>query len=150
MLIVAVTPQQLADVTTSVANTNQHPTALEPLWEDPRMVATAVGAVAVAAAAAVAEIPPTVAAEELVTAEAEATRAATPPAALTSAMMPTTGMMRSAAPRRLLKSATATASPPTLHNFAICFSPKNSSLSESPSTTRSKTQFSCSVVMPCC
>jgi hypothetical protein len=35
----------------------------------------------------------------------------------TTAMTPATGSMRSAMPRRLLKSATATASPPTRHDF---------------------------------
>jgi hypothetical protein len=37
----------------------------------------------------------------------------------TTAMTPATGSMRSAMPRRLLKLATATASPPTRHDFAI-------------------------------
>jgi hypothetical protein len=108
------------------------------------------GGVAARAAAAVA--PPTTAAKELAvaaTAEAEATRTATPPATLTAAMMPATGSTRFAAPRRLLKSVTATASPPTLHDFVICSFLRNSNLSGSPSTTRSKTHFSGSGVMPC-
>jgi hypothetical protein len=70
----------MVDATVSVANTNQHQTALEHLQEDPHMMATAVGAVA---GAAVAAVPPTAAIEELVaeeTAEPEATRTATPPA----------------------------------------------------------------------
>jgi hypothetical protein len=42
-------------------NTNQHPTALEPPWEDPYMVSTKVGVVAAATGVAVATVPPMVA-----------------------------------------------------------------------------------------
>jgi uncharacterized radical SAM superfamily protein len=66
----------MADATASVVNTNQHPTALEPLREDPHMMAIVVGAVAPTTGTTMAAVPPTAAAEELVvaaTAEAEAT-----------------------------------------------------------------------------
>jgi hypothetical protein len=35
-LLVAAVPQQMADATASVANTNKHPTAPEPLQEEPQ------------------------------------------------------------------------------------------------------------------
>jgi hypothetical protein len=41
--LVAAAPQQTADTTASVVNTNQHATTLEPLREDPRTVAIAAG-----------------------------------------------------------------------------------------------------------
>jgi hypothetical protein len=129
--LVAAAPQQMANATMSVENTNQHPTALELMREDPRMVSTTVGAVAAAAGVAVMAVPPTVVAEEpmaAVTTEAEATRTTTPPATLTAATMPATRMTRSAAPRRPLKSATA--SPPIPHDFVICTFPRNSNLTD--------------------
>jgi hypothetical protein len=74
----------------------------------------------------------------------EATRIATSLTTHVQATMPATGLTRIVA-KRLQKqptaTATATASPPTLLGFAI-YSLRNSSLSGSPSTTRSKTQFS--------
>jgi hypothetical protein len=68
-------------------------------------------------------------------------RTATPLATHTVATTPATGSTRSTAPRRLIKSAIAMTSPPTQHDFAICSFPGNSNLSESLSTTRSKTRF---------
>jgi hypothetical protein len=62
-LLVAAVPQQMADATASVANTNQHPTAPEPLQEEPQQRG------AVAAEAATAAVLPTTA----MTAAAEAT-----------------------------------------------------------------------------
>jgi hypothetical protein len=88
-------------------------------------------------------------AEELVAAtivEDEATRTATSPATHVAATMPATELKIFVA-KRLLKQMTTTASPPPL-DFATCFSQRNSSLSGSPSTTRSKTQFSALGVMP--
>jgi hypothetical protein len=131
-----------SDATASVVNTNKHPTALEPLREDPCMGATAVGAVVVAKGAAVATVPTTTAVEELVaaaTAEAKAMRIVTPPATPTEATTPATGSTRSTAPKRLPKSATATVSPPTLHDFVICSFPRNLNPSGLPIMTRSKT-----------
>jgi hypothetical protein len=81
--------------------------------------------------------------EELVAAaitEAEATRTATSPATHVAATMPGTELKRFAA-KRLPKQMTATASPPSLLDFATYFSWRNLSLLGSPSTTRSKTQF---------
>jgi hypothetical protein len=109
-------------------------------------------AIAVKAVAAAVVVPPTAVAEELVaamTAVAEATRTVTPLATHAATTMPATRSMRSAAPRRLPKSATAMTSLPTLHDFAIYFFPRNSNLSGSPSMTQSKTQFSGSGTMPC-
>jgi hypothetical protein len=71
----------------------------------------------------------------------EATRIATSLTTHVKATMPATGLTRFVA-KRLQKQATATASPPTLIGFAIYSSLRNSSLSGSPSTMRSKTQFS--------
>jgi hypothetical protein len=72
-----VTAQQMVDATVFMANTNQTPTALRPLQEDPHRAATTNRVAAVVdAAAAAAEAPPTALAEELVAAtitEAEAT-----------------------------------------------------------------------------
>jgi hypothetical protein len=74
----------------------------------------------------------------VVIAGAEATRTATSPATHVAAMMPATGLMKFVT-KRLQKQATTTASPPTLLGFVIYSSLRNSSLSGSPSTTRSKT-----------
>jgi hypothetical protein len=147
---------KMADATMSAQNTSTIPTALGPQLEDSRRVATAreaptvvvvapevVAAVAVVVAAA-AEGHLTASAEELVVAtivEAEATRTATPPATHVAAMTLTIGSTRSAT-KRLLKQATTTAFPPILQDFATCSFLRNSNLSGSPSTTRSKTQYS--------
>jgi hypothetical protein len=104
----------------------------------------------VAARAVVAGAHHTVLAGELVTAviaEAEATRTATSPASHTEATMLTIELMRFIA-KSLLKQVIATASLPSLLDFATYFSLRNSSLSGSPSTTRSKTQFSGLGAMP--
>jgi hypothetical protein len=121
------------------------PTALEPLVEDLHKAAL----VAVAATAVVA--PPMAPAEEavvVVIVEAEATRIAMPPATNVVVMTPATGSTRYAPLRRLPMLATAMASPPTPHDFALCFFPRSSSLSGSPITTQSKIQFSASGAMP--
>jgi hypothetical protein len=52
-----------------------------------------------------------------------------------AAMMPAIGLTRYTMPRRLPMSATVTTSPPTLHDFGLCFFPRSSRLSESTSTT---------------
>jgi hypothetical protein len=147
----------MADATVSMENTSQTPTALGPQLEDPPraapVVAVAVLEVAVATVAVVAaaaEAHHMARAEELVETaigEAEATRIATSPATHVAATTPATGLMRSVA-KRLLKQATATVSPPTLHNFATCSFLRSSNLSGSPSTMQSKTQFSGSGVIP--
>jgi hypothetical protein len=145
----------MEDATTSVSNTNQTPTALGPLWEDPHRAAIAKGVttvvvVPVAAVAAVAEAPPTALEEEsveAVTAEAEATRIATPLATHIVATTPAIGSTRSIASRQL-KLATVTASLPTLPDYATCSFLRNSNLSGSPSKTWSKTQFSGSGATP--
>jgi hypothetical protein len=80
------------------------------------------------------------------TAAAEATRTATPPAPHVEASMPARKSKNYVA--RRLPHATMTASPPSLHGFAICFSQRNSNLWGSPSTTRSKTQCSGSDATP--
>jgi hypothetical protein len=107
--------------------------------------------VATAAAEAAAAVAHHMAlAEELVTVaivEAEATRTATPPATHVVAMMPTTELRKFVA-IRLPQQTTATTSPPTPLDFATCYPRRNLSLSGSPSTTRSKTQFSGLGAMP--
>jgi hypothetical protein len=139
--------QQMADATAPVENNHTTPTALGPQLEDPPRVATAWATPAVAAAALVAAMAMTGAttagdhhtalAEEMVAAtimEAEATRTATSPATHVAATMPATKLKIFVA-KRLLKQMTATASPPSLLDFATYFSRRNSSLSGSPSTT---------------
>jgi hypothetical protein len=114
--------------------------------EDPPRVATAKAAPVVAAAPLVATMEATVTAaaeahhmalvEELVEAaivEAEATRIATSPTTHVAATTPATRSRRSVA-NRLLKQATATASPPTPRDFVICSFLRNFNLSGSPST----------------
>jgi hypothetical protein len=145
--LVAAAIQQKSDPSVFMANTNQPPIALEPLREDLRKVLLAAAVTAVAGGVD----PPMAPTEEpmvVANAEAEATRTATPPAMHVAAMTPATGSTRYAAPRRLPKSATATASPPTHHNFALCFFSRSSNLSGSPSTMRSKIQFNDSGAMP--
>jgi hypothetical protein len=72
---------------------------------------------------------------------AEATRTTMSPATHMAATMPATELKRFIA-ERLLKQVTAMASPPSPLDFATYFSQRNSSFLGSPSTTRSKTQFS--------
>jgi hypothetical protein len=80
-------------------------------------------------------------------AEAEATQTATSPVPHAAATMPAPEMKNydARSPPRLV---TTTASPPSLLDFAICFSQRNSNLWGSPSTTRSKTQSSGSDATP--
>jgi hypothetical protein len=81
------------------------------------------------------------------TAAAEATRTATPPALHAVASTPAKKSKNYDAkgpPRR----ATTTTSPPSLHDFATYFSRRNSNHWGSPSTTRSKIQYSGSDATP--
>jgi hypothetical protein len=144
--------QRMVDATAPVENNHTTPTALGPQLEDPPKAATVRAApaeaattlVVVMAGAAAAGAHHTAPAEELAAAaitEVEATRTAMPPATHVVAMMPATELKRFVA-KRLLKQTTAMASPLSPLDFATCFSRRNSSLSGSPSTTRSKTQFS--------
>jgi hypothetical protein len=151
-LLVAV--QQKVDATAPEENNHRTPTALGSQLEDPPGAATArpapvEAAVVLVAATAATEAAAvgahlTVLAGKLVAAaitEAEATRTATSPASHVAATMLATESKRFVA-KRPLRQATATASPPSPLDFATCFSQKNSNLSGSPSTMRSKTQFS--------
>jgi hypothetical protein len=81
------------------------------------------------------------------TAEAEAMQTATPLVSHAAAMMPVVELRKYDA-RSPPRQATTTASPPSLLDFAICFSQRNSNLWGSPSTTRSKIQSSGSDAMP--
>jgi hypothetical protein len=145
-----VAARQMADVTVSIENHSQIPTALGLQLEDPPRAATARAVLVVAAAplvavaAAAVEVHHTTLVEELVAAaivEAEDTRIATSPATHMAATMPATRSRRSIA-KRLSKQVTVTASPSTPGDFAICSYLRNLNLSGSPSTTRSRTQFS--------
>jgi hypothetical protein len=81
------------------------------------------------------------------TAAAKATRTATPLVYHTAASMPAKKSKNydtKSPPRQ----ATTTASPPSLHGFAIYFSRRNSILWGSPSTTQSKIQYSGSDATP--
>jgi hypothetical protein len=112
-------------------------------------VAVLVAAMAAAGVAA-AGTHHTTLAEELVAvaiAEAKDTRTATSLATRVVAKMPATELKRFVT-KRLLKQMTATASPPSPLDFATYFSRRNSGLSGSPSTTRSKIQFSGLGAMP--
>jgi hypothetical protein len=81
------------------------------------------------------------------TAAAEATRAATSPAPHVAALTPARKSKNYDA-RMPPRQATTTASPPSLRDFATYFSRRNSSLWESPSTTRSRIQCSGSDATP--
>jgi hypothetical protein len=70
-------------------------------------------------------------------AEAEATQTATSPVSHTAATMPATDSKKFDT-RNPPRQARTTASPPSLLDFAICCSQRNSSLWGSPSTMRSK------------
>jgi hypothetical protein len=136
------------------------PTALGHLLEDLLRAVTALGALAVvalwwltmtpAAEAAAAGAPHTRLEEEPVAeaiAEAEATQTATSPVSHAAAMMPAAESKKFDA-RNPPRQARMTASPPSLLNFAICCSQRNSNLWGSPSTMRSKTLYSGSDVTP--
>jgi hypothetical protein len=153
--------QQTVDATALAENNHPTPTALGPQLEDPPKVATAratlvVAAVALVAAMATAGVAVAgarhmVLAEELaaaaVIAEAEATRTAMSPAIHVAATIPATKSRRFVANWPLKKMAVM-ASPPSPLDFTTCSSRKNSSLSGSPSTTLSKTEFSGFGVVP--
>jgi hypothetical protein len=151
----------MVDATVPEENNHRTPTALGSQLEDPPGAATARAAPTEAMAALVAA---TVAAAEAAAVgahltvlvgklevaaitEAEATRTATSPASHVVATMLAIELKRFIA-KRLLRQATVTASPPSPLDFATCFSQRNSNLSGSPSTTRSKTQFSSSGALP--
>jgi hypothetical protein len=74
-------------------------------------------------------------------AEAEATQTATSPVPHAAATMPAAELKKYDA-RSPPRQATTMASPPSLLDFAICFSQRNSNLWGSLSMMRSKTQFS--------
>jgi hypothetical protein len=77
----------------------------------------------------------------------ETTRTATPPEPHRAVTTPAR-RSRSYGTRRLLRQATTTASPPSLRDFVISSSQRNSSLWESPSTTRSRIPSSGSGATP--
>jgi hypothetical protein len=81
------------------------------------------------------------------TAAAEATRIAMPPAVHVVVSTPSRRSKNFGA-RSPLRQATTMASPPFLHYFTIYFTWRNSNLSGSPSTTRSRIQCSGSDAMP--
>jgi hypothetical protein len=123
------------------------PTALVQKPANPLKVATALQLLA--AAAAMAEAPtmgPTGGPVVEAVAAVETTRTATPPEPHRAAMTPAR-RSRSYGARRLLRRATTTASPPSLRDF-VTSSQRNSSLLESPSTTRSRTLSSGSGATP--
>jgi hypothetical protein len=126
----------MVNTTASAENNSQTPTALGPQLKDPPKAATARAASAVAAAALVAARAAEVGAHHMALAEklvaaaiagAEARQTSTSPATHVAATMPATGLRRFVA-KRLLKQAIATASPPTLLDFVIYSSRRNSSL----------------------
>jgi hypothetical protein len=78
-------------------------------------------------------------------AAAEATQTATSPVSRVAATMPAAESRKSGATN---PQARTTASPPFLHGFAIYFSQRNSNHWESPSTMRSRIQYSGSDAMP--
>jgi hypothetical protein len=73
--------------------------------------------------------------------EVEAAQTATSPVSHAASTMPVAESRKSDA-RNPPRQARTTASPPSLLDFAICYSQRNSSLWGSPSTTRSKIQYS--------
>jgi hypothetical protein len=81
------------------------------------------------------------------TAVAEATRTATPPVLHVAASTPAKKSKNYDA-RSPPRQATTTASPPSLHGFAIYFTRRNSNLWGSPSTMRSRIQYSGSDATP--
>jgi hypothetical protein len=136
------------------------PTALGHLLEDLLRAVTALVALAAvapswlmatpAAEAAAAGAPHTGLEGEPVAeaiAKAKATQIATSPVSHAAATMPTAESNKFDA-RNPPQQARTTASPPSLVNFAICFSQRNSSLWGSPSMMRSKIQYSGSDATP--
>jgi hypothetical protein len=139
--------QPITDVTVLEESYRRTPTALRNLLEDLLRAVTALVALAAVALwwlaatpaveAAVAGAPHTGLEEELVAkaiAEAEATQTATSPVSHAAATMPV-AESRKFDERNPPRQARMTASPPSLLDFAICCSQRNSSLWGSPSTT---------------
>jgi hypothetical protein len=132
-------------------NCHRTPTVLEHQLEDllkavtvptaPVVVAALLIMVTLAAKAAAAGAPHTGLAGEPAAeaiAEAEAMQTATSPVPHVAATMPTAELNKYDA-RSPPREATTTTSPPSLLDFAICFSQRNSNLWRSLSTTQSKT-----------
>jgi hypothetical protein len=145
------TKQQVAVRTSAVTvlelSCRPIPTALTQRLADPLKVATALQLpttiamssliATLAAEAATAEAPTTGLTGEPVAGAivaAEATQTATPPEPHRAASTPARRFKNYGA-RRLPRQATTTASPPSLRDFAIASSQRNSSPWESPSTT---------------
>jgi hypothetical protein len=152
--------QQVMDATILEKNSHRTPTVLGHQLEDLLRVVTVSAALAVVAAllvmvmlvaeAAEAGAPHTgLAGEPAVEAiaKAEATQTAMPPVSHAAAMMPAAELKKYDA-RSPPRQTTTTASPPSLLDFAIWFSQRNSNLWGSPSTRRSKTQSSGSDAKP--
>jgi hypothetical protein len=140
---------QLMDATVLEENSHRTPTVLGHQLEDLLRAATAPAATAVVAALQVmvmleveAGAPHTKLEGEMVAeaiAEAEATQIATSPAHHAAATMPAAELKKYDA-RSPPRQATTTAKSPSLLDFAIYFSLRNSNLWGALSTTRSKTQ----------
>jgi hypothetical protein len=152
--------QPITDATVLEKSYCKTPTALGHLLEDLLRAATAQVTLAAVALwwlavtptveAAVAGAPHTGLEEELVAeaiAKAEATQTATPPVSHVAATMPV-AESRKFDERNPPRQARTTTSPPSLLDFAICCSQRNSSLWGSPSTTQGKTQYSGSDATP--
>jgi hypothetical protein len=143
--------QLTTDATVPEENYHRTPTALWHQLVDPLRAVTMPVALAVvapwwpmatlAAEAAAVGAPHTGLEGETVAeaiAEAEATQTATSPVSHMAAMMPAAELKKFDA-RNPPRQARTTASPPSLLDFAICCSQRNSSLWGSPSTMQSKT-----------
>jgi hypothetical protein len=143
--------QRVMDATVLEENSHRTPTVLGHQLEDllrvvtvpvaPAVVAVLPVMVAlvveqVAAGATHTELEGELVAEAI--AEAEAMQTATPLMSHAAAMMPAAELKKYDA-RSPPRQVTTMASPPSLLDFAICFSQRNSNLWGSPSTTRSKT-----------
>jgi hypothetical protein len=131
-----------------MVNISQPPITLVPLGEDLCKATLVAAAVAVATTAVAPLLAPVEELVEEAIAEAEATRTAMSVTTNVVATTPATGSRRYVVPIRLPTLVTATASPPNLHDFALCFFPRSSSLLGSPSMMQIKIQFSGSSVMP--
>jgi type IV secretory pathway TrbL component len=155
-----VAAQRVMDATVLEENNHRTPTVLGHQLEDlvravtvlvvPAVVVVLLVMVMLLAEAAAAGAPHTGLAGEPVTKaimEAAATQTATSPVSHAAATMLAAELKKYDA-RSPPRQATTTASPPSLLDFAICFSQRNSNLWGSPSTTRSKTQSSGSDAMP--
>jgi hypothetical protein len=156
---VLVAARRTAKATVSAHNTSHIPIALGPQLENPRkatiarampVVVAAALEVVVAAAVAAEEAHPTVSAEELWQQRSRRLRPREQPRhrQCTRSGYDARHRIDEITGKRPLKQATTTTSPPILQDFATCFFLRNSNLSGSPSTTRSKTQSSGSDVMP--